>query len=214
MRIDCIIFDLDGTLVDSETLCNQAFIDLLPNLTVNVKTLVQLYRGKKLADILADIEQRLGIRLPDQFEQQYRQHVAGLFARELKPMPGVINMLAEIQLPMGIASHGPLLKIRQALQVCGLSAFFGEHIFSAYEVGCWKPDPGLFLFAAQAMAVNSPHCLVVDDSGAGIKAAIAAGMPALLFEPEPSNQFCPPVAKFNHMSQLPALIANWPPEFA
>ncbi|MGB0389738.1 MAG: HAD hydrolase-like protein, partial [Ardenticatenaceae bacterium] len=60
MRNLCVIFDLDGTLVDSERLCNQAFIDLLPELTDDVGTLVRRYRGSKLAKILADIEKRVG----------------------------------------------------------------------------------------------------------------------------------------------------------
>jgi beta-phosphoglucomutase-like phosphatase (HAD superfamily) len=47
-----IIFDLDGTLVDSERLCNQAFIDLLPSLNESVDELIFLYRGKKLSEIL------------------------------------------------------------------------------------------------------------------------------------------------------------------
>ncbi|MGY6274749.1 HAD hydrolase-like protein [Methylomonas sp. MgM2] len=84
----CIIFDLDGTLVDSEGLCNQAFLDLLPQLDDTLPSLVQRYRGLKLAPILADIEQRLGLKLPSGFEPVYRQRVAELFATDLKPMPG------------------------------------------------------------------------------------------------------------------------------
>ncbi|MDD5125112.1 HAD hydrolase-like protein, partial [Methylovulum sp.] len=72
----CIIFDLDGTLVDSEGLCNQAFLDLLPQLNDTVESLIQRYRGKKLASILVDIESRLCQSLPDTFEQHYRQRVA------------------------------------------------------------------------------------------------------------------------------------------
>lgn len=55
----CVIFDLDGTLVDSEGLCNQAFLDLLPQLNESVESLTLRYRGKKLAPILADLESRL-----------------------------------------------------------------------------------------------------------------------------------------------------------
>jgi hypothetical protein len=54
----CVIFDLDGTLVDSEGLCNQAFLDLLPQLNDTVECMVKRYRGRRLAWILADIETR------------------------------------------------------------------------------------------------------------------------------------------------------------
>jgi len=84
----CVIFDLDGTLVDSETLCNQAFRDLLPELDEPVGALVVRYRGKKLGLILADLGSRLGWDLPDGFETRYRQRVSELFDRELKPVAG------------------------------------------------------------------------------------------------------------------------------
>ena len=59
-----VIFDLDGTLVDSETLCNQAFLDLIPALSDTVDVVVDRYRGIKLADILRDIESRTVVALP------------------------------------------------------------------------------------------------------------------------------------------------------
>jgi beta-phosphoglucomutase-like phosphatase (HAD superfamily) len=130
----CVIFDLDGTLVDSEGLCNQAFLDLLPQLNDTVESLTQRYRGKKLAAILADLEGRLCQKLPDAFELHYRQHVAELFSRELKPMPGVLEMLETTNFPKCIASSGPPLKIRQALQVSGLAPYFDDNIFSSYKL--------------------------------------------------------------------------------
>ncbi|ATG89883.1 HAD-IA family hydrolase [Methylomonas koyamae] len=179
----CIIFDLDGTLVDSEGLCNQAFLDLLPQLNDTVESLIQRYRGKKLASILVDIESRLCQSLPDTFEQHYRQRVAELFSRELKPMPGVLEMLEATNFPKCIASSGPPLKIRQALQVSGLAPYFGDDIFSSYEVGSWKPEPGLFQYAASAMGFMPSQCVVVEDSGVGIEAAEAAGMKAFQYVP-------------------------------
>ncbi|MDD2770312.1 MAG: HAD-IA family hydrolase [Methylococcus sp.] len=181
MNGTCVIFDLDGTLVDSEGLCNQAFLDLLPQLNDTVESLTQRYRGKKLASILADIESRLCQKLPDAFELHYRQHVAELFSRELKPMPGVLEMLETTIFPKCIASSGPPLKIRQALQVSGLTPYFDDNIFSSYEVGSWKPEPGLFQYAANAMGFISSQCVVVEDSEVGIEAAAAAGMKAFRY---------------------------------
>jgi beta-phosphoglucomutase-like phosphatase (HAD superfamily) len=77
----CVIFDLDGTLVDSEGLCNQAFLDLLPQLNDSVDSLTRRYRGQKFAKILADLEGRLCGSLPHSFEQHYRQRIAELFSR-------------------------------------------------------------------------------------------------------------------------------------
>lgn len=107
-----------------------------------LSSLVQHYRGRKLAPILADLEKRLGLKLPSGFEQVYRQRVTELFANDLKPMPGVAEMLEVTQLAKCVASSGPVATIRQALQVRGLESYFDERIFSSYEVGSWKPDPG------------------------------------------------------------------------
>ena len=207
----CVIFDLDGTLVDSEGLCNQAFLDLLPQLSDTVESLIQRYRGKKLAPILADLESRLCQKLPDAFEQHYRQRVAELFSRELKPMPGVLEMLEAMNFPKCIASSGPPLKIRQALQVSGLAPYFGDSIFSSYEVGSWKPEPGLFQYAANAMGFMPSQCVVVEDSEVGIEAAAAAGMKAFQYVRNGETSSCRAGdgVLFDDMSQLPQLLAHF-----
>ncbi|WP_426993548.1 HAD-IA family hydrolase [Methylomonas sp. CM2] len=207
----CVIFDLDGTLVDSEGLCNQAFLDLLPQLDDPLETLIELYRGQKLSSILIDLEHRLGLKLPDSFEQRYRQRVAALFACDLKPMPGVLEMLATLNSPKCIASSGPLPKIRQALAVSGLAAYFGDNLFSSYEIGSWKPDPGLFEYAASAMGFEPSRCVVIEDSEVGVMAAVAAGMTPLHFirtgVADSYRTAGNPV--FDDMSQLPQLLKRF-----
>lgn len=206
MNSICVIFDLDGTLVDSEVLCNQAFLDLLPQLSETVDLLTQRYRGKKLALILADIENRLCQKLPDAFEQHYRQRVAELFSCELKPMPGVLEMLEATHFPMCVASSGPPLKIRQALQVSGLAPYFGDSLFSSYDVGSWKPEPGLFQYAANAMGYMPSQCVVVEDSEVGIQAAAAAGMKAFQYVRNGEMSSCDDRVLFDDMSQLTQLL--------
>jgi HAD superfamily hydrolase (TIGR01509 family) len=206
MNLSCIIFDLDGTLVDSEYLCNQAFLDLLPELNDSVEALTQRYRGQKLSLILAHIEQRIKHSLPTQFEEDYRQRVSELFSSQLKPMPNVIEMLESIRFSTCIASSGPLQKIRQALQVSGLAPYFNDRIFSSYEVGSWKPEPGLFQHAAKAMGFAPHQCAVVDDSNAGIQAALAANMLALQYRPNQDLAIFPGAISFHDMSELPQLM--------
>ncbi len=202
----CVIFDLDGTLVDSETLCNQAFIDLLPELDVAVETLVARYRGKKLALILADLESRLSRPLTSDFEIRYRARVAELFARSLRPTSGSQEMLSVIPHPFCLASSGPLTKIKQALQVSGLEPFFGSRVFSSYEINSWKPEPGLFLHAAVEMGFTAERCVVVEDSQVGLEAAAAAGMRALHYAPQGGEQTSRQFQSFSNMALLPALL--------
>src|SRR5688572_16431504 len=95
----CLIFDLDGTLLDSEPLCNQAFLDLLPQLDDTVPGLIHRYRGMQLARILDDLSLRIGQPLEEDFEVRYRSRVAELYDTSLAPMPGAVEMLSALDNP-------------------------------------------------------------------------------------------------------------------
>lgn len=202
--MDCIIFDLDGTLVDSERLGMRTLLELEPEIGLSVDGMTSAYRGWRLATVLGDIETRLGRPLPSDFETTYRARLAEIFDAELATFPGVEAALAGLSTPMCIASSGPLKKIRQSLGITGLDRFFGANTFSAYEIGAWKPDPTLFLHAAAAMGVSPAGCIVVEDSDVGLQAATAAGMRAL--------QFCPELEgdgdgqRFNDYGRLAAVL--------
>lgn len=208
MKTQCVVFDLDGTLVDSEGICNQAFLDLLPDLAYGLEELVERYRGKKLAPIIQDIERAIGRTLPSGFEKDYRARVAELFETELKPMPGVHQMLETLAYPCCVASSGPREKIRKALEVSSLDLFFEGKIFSSYEVGSWKPEPGLFLHACAAMGFPAESCAVVEDSPPGITAAIAAKMKPFRYLPDGSEDFDPRVITFSDMNRLASLLGT------
>jgi HAD superfamily hydrolase (TIGR01509 family) len=180
----CIIFDLDGTLVDSETQSNQAFLDLLPELDEPIQALVRRYRGMRLAPVLADLEDRIGRKLPESFTADYRSRVAERFEQRLDAMPGAMQLLESLTCSYCIASAGPPEKIRHSLRLSGLAPFFGERVFSSYEVGSWKPEPGLFLHAARSLGFAAEQCIVVEDSDPGLIAAKAAGMRALHYAPD------------------------------
>ncbi len=88
----------------------------------------------------------------------------------------------------------------------GLISYFDNHLFSSYEVGSWKPAPGLFLHAAQSMGFSPRDCVVVEDSEVGIEAAIAAGMKALQYTPESEGGTQSRCTSFSRMTELPALL--------
>ncbi|GGP20063.1 HAD-IA family hydrolase [Silvimonas iriomotensis] len=207
--VELVCFDLDGTLVDSERLCNQAFLELLPQLDETLEGMVARYRGVKFAPIAADLARRTGQPLPADFETRYRARVAQLFDEELQPMPGVLAMIRQLQLPFCLVSNGPLAKMRHALAVTGLAPWFGERLFSAYDVGIWKPDPGLFLHVAAHYGAAPARCVVVEDSPTGVTGAVAAGMQALFYQPHGLVDTVPAGARaFHHMDELPGLLAG------
>ena len=144
--------------------------------------------------------------MPRTFETTYRARVSELFEQSLAPMPGVVKMLESLDRPKCIASSGPPQKIEHALRVSGLAKFFGSNLFSSYVVGSWKPEPGLFLHAAQSMGFAPNSCLVIEDSIVGVRAADAAGMAALQYTPHSSETSGEAAMAFKDMSQLPELI--------
>lgn len=158
------------------------------------------------------VERVYNVQLPDDFVTRYRQGQKSLFANHLKPIKGVKRCLASLSdYALCVASNGPLQIIKDNLSTTDLSPFFKEKLFSAYELGVWKPDPRLFLHAAEIMNHPIDHCCVVEDSAAGIAAGMAAGMKVFAYQ-SPDLDSHPQLPKeaisFTHMSQLPALISR------
>jgi len=184
-----VIFDCDGTLVDSEGLWHEVLVEAVAEqgLTLSVAEAIEAFRGGKMADCLADLEARLGRSLPADFEPALRARVAEVFRARLRPFDGAIELvrsLASSSLSICVASSGPPEKIETSLSLTGLRPFFEGRVFSSYDVGVWKPDPGLFLHAARAMGVPAEDCVVVEDSLLGIRAGLAAGMTVFAFQPQ------------------------------
>lgn len=186
-----VIFDLDGTLVDSELLCNVALKHQLAEsgFIYSATQLLERYRGGKLANIIASLNAELGTSLPVSFEADYREKVNTLFDEQLTANTGVEEVLNTLKVPVCIASSAPRGKILRALRVTGLAQYFDENtIFSAYDIDSWKPEPDLFLHAAQKMKVAPCDCIVVEDSVLGLQAAKSADMKRVYYAPEYPKQ--------------------------
>jgi len=113
-----------------------------------------------------------------------------------------LHFPAQIQLHL-LDHHFCREKIRQSLKLTGLDIFFDNNIFSLYDVQSWKPEPGLFIHAAQAMGYSPSDCIVIEDSEVGLAAAEAAGMHAVLYNPFGERES---VHELRSMSDLPELI--------
>ena len=215
-----IIFDCDGTLVDSEHLFNRALSIKLEERGVGLTAnqLVARFRGVKFADVIATIEQEYSVNLDENFIEQYRTLVSTFFKQDLQACEGVAETLAKIDLPMSVATNGPLAKMKIAMDVTELSGFFNGRLFSAYDVDCWKPDPGLFLHVASIMNLTAQECLIVEDSVVGIEGAIAANMKAVLYDPKDvhadyysslEKNSNADVVKISHFSEILTALNNY-----
>ena len=181
-----VIFDCDGTLVDSEELGTSVLLKMAAELGLDLplRETNAYFRGWKLDQCVAQIQTWLGRELPADFVAQVRSRTESTFRAGLQPIPGAVELVRALRLPMCVASSGPREKIELSLTLTGLLPYFKDRIFSGYEVGSWKPDPGLFLHAAQAMGVEPADCAVVEDSLVGVQAGVAAGMQVFAYQPE------------------------------
>ena len=212
MRTELVIFDCDGVLVDSEALGNRVLVEFVAEfgLALKLEEAMLLFKGCKMADCVAFIELRLGKKMPPDFVMQLRVRTAEAFERELRPVEGIEAALDKINLPICIASSGPVEKIKLALRVTNLLPRFEGRIFSSYEIGSWKPAPDLFLYAAKNMGVQARSCTVVEDSVLGVRAGIAAGMRVLGYIDQSETRLIKAfgVHVFHSMYQLPCLLSQ------
>jgi len=204
----CLLFDNDGTLVDSERLCNIGLVLKFKEygIKLDADELVIRFRGWKLTKILDTLSMEYELTLADDFVESYRSIVTDLFESELKPVDHIEEALKNLSQPKAVVSSGPVHKINQALRVCGLTKYFNNHIYSSYEVKIWKPDPGIFLHAANSMGFKPEHCIVIDDGPVGVEAGYRAGMKTLFFNRFNEPVEFPSVISFHSMSELPKLI--------
>ncbi|WP_449255110.1 HAD family hydrolase [Bosea sp. (in: a-proteobacteria)] len=179
MAFELVIYDCDGTLIDSETLYAEVSLALCHEVGLTGWTLDDYFNnlvGIPLAAGFAVIEAALGRPLPADFESRIEAGVAARLADEMRALPGVRAALTELAGRRCVASSTSLAPLRHNLGLAGLLDLFDPHVFSASQVARGKPAPDVFLFAASRMQARPERCLVLEDSVPGVAAARAAGM--------------------------------------
>jgi len=175
-----IIFDMDGLMIDSEPLQLKAVNEALKPLGifVNETDFIDMV-GKKSIENFSWLKDKYGFaEPPESLEQKKNRAYLSIIQRELKPMPGLFQAIESCKrkgLELAIASSSVREDIDIVLKILGLANTFGV-VASGDEVKKGKPDPEIFLKAAEKME-KDPSCLIVlEDTGFGVDAAKAAGM--------------------------------------
>ncbi|QEL23616.1 HAD family hydrolase [Bosea sp. F3-2] len=184
MPFDLVIYDCDGTLIDSETLYSEVSLVLCHEIGLTQWTIEDYNAnlvGIPLADGFKVIEAALGRPLPADFESRIEDGVAARLESELRALPGVREALPLLAGRRCVASSTSPAPLRRNLGLAGLLEFFDPHVFSASQVARGKPAPDVFFFAAAQMVVEPASCLVLEDSVPGVQAARAAGMQVVGF---------------------------------
>ena len=114
----CVLFDSDGTLVDSEPITCRALAESFAGLGIELdaENLLIKYRGWKFANLLQDLCEPRGLILPDNFVADFRSLVAEKFETELTPIAGAAELLEGLSCPVAVVSSGPPEKIHKALR--------------------------------------------------------------------------------------------------
>lgn len=186
MKYKCIIFDCDGVLVDSEAISAKVFQKMAAELGCDLgfETVLEQITGTSMKENLKFFTEHVGRDLPDNFEKEFRKRSYEAFKTELKPIKGVHDLLNKIKNPIGVASSGPVEKIRQNLSTTKLIDYFGDNIFSSYEIRSWKPEPDIYLHAAKQMGFPPKECAVIEDSEPGVSAARKGGFDVFVLTSE------------------------------
>jgi HAD superfamily hydrolase (TIGR01509 family) len=178
---DLVIFDCDGTLIDSERIVARVCMTEIHGLGLTHWTMDRYFAsfvgmpghvgwGAVAADMGRPLPEGLNARVDDEIKR--------LMALELPDAlaPGVRAAISAVAGPRCVASSTVLEDLRANIRFAGLHDLFGDHVFSATQVKRAKPAPDVFLFAASQMGVDPKDCVVIEDSVPGVTAARRAGM--------------------------------------
>ncbi|MCJ8345283.1 HAD family hydrolase [bacterium] len=179
-KIELIIFDCDGVLVDSERLANQVFADVLYQecgLKFSLEDMFRIFVGKSSKQCMSIVEDYLGHEPPSTLEDLYEKKIQSALEIEILEVKGISDLLKTLTIPYCVASSGSHKKMKITLGNTGLYDYFSGNIFSSSDVENGKPAPDLYLYAAKKMGnIEAKNCLVIEDSPTGIMGAKAAKM--------------------------------------
>lgn len=179
------IFDMDGLMLDSERITNQAWQSAAADFGYDLTDAMML-ECVGCSPVISEFIQKkfMGQDYP---YQKIRERKAGYFEESVsknglpikKGLLELLDLLESKQIRKAVASSTEQPYVNQRLKTTSLFQRF-DAIVSGSEVEKVKPDPALFLEAARLISSDPKRCLVLEDTPFGVKAADAAGMPVIL----------------------------------
>ncbi|KAH8513765.1 hypothetical protein H0E87_006870 [Populus deltoides] len=184
--LEAILFDVDGTLCDSDPLHYYAFREMLQEISFNdgvpitEEFFVKNIAGKHNEDIALllfpdDLQQ--GLKFMDDKEAMFRR----LASEQLKPVNGIYKLKKWVEdhgLKRAAVTNAPRANAELMISLLGLSDFF-DAVILGDDCEHAKPHPEPYLKALEVLNVSKDHTFVCEDSVSGIKAGVAAGMPVV-----------------------------------
>jgi HAD superfamily hydrolase (TIGR01509 family) len=177
---EAVIFDMDGTLVDSEVVWEAAEHAMFEELKVNYTDEVrQQVIGMRLDAFFQRLKDIFNLtHSVEDLTNELTRRVLKLLPTQTVAKPGAIELIkyvSDLGVPYAIASSSPMSVI-EAVVLSQQWQDAIKHLYTADDVGQGKPAPDVYLHAAEKLGVNPARCLAIEDSVNGAKAAVAAGM--------------------------------------
>lgn len=181
--LKALLFDLDGTLADTDPIHFQNWREILQpyGIEIDRPTYRAKFSGRRNQEIVPEILPQLTIAAGDELGQRkeamFRQQAASL----LQPMPGLLELLKWIdqqQLQRAIVTNAPVENVEFMLNVLHLDREFSLVVLGD-ELPRGKPDPMPYLAALDQLLVTATEAIAFEDSPSGIRSAVAAGIPTV-----------------------------------
>ena len=183
MDFDLIIFDCDGTLVDSEYPNNLSLVQILTENGFDgydMAYALENWVGRTLTNIFKELEEKDGHQFPDDIIRRCIERTNQLYETDLKSVPNAMKCVVSVseKYKFCVASNGERNSVKKSLALSGYGEdiFHEDNVFTRIQVPNGKPAPDLFLYAATQMGIAPERCLVIEDSPTGVQAGVAAGM--------------------------------------
>lgn len=211
---DLVILDNDGVLVDSEPVAAAVLAGVLADRghAVGVGEVTARFLGTGISRVRRLVEAETGRALGAGFEDTYHSRLLAQLRRGVSPVPGVIGALDHIPTPTWVASSGSRERVEVSLRCAGLLGRFAGRISCADDVDRPKPAPDVLVHAAAGAGALPARTVVVEDSPAGVEAALAAGMAVVAYAAvTPASLLGAAHATFTEMAQLPLLLDSLAP---
>lgn len=178
--IRAVIFDLDGTLIDSMWMWRQIDIDYLARHGHALpEDLQESIDGMSFSETAVYFKERFSLSDSlDQIKSDWNQMAYDIYVNEVPLKPGVLQFLQYLKrngIKTGIATSNSRELLLAVLESLGIAEYFDE-LHTSCEVTRGKPAPDIYLLVAKMLEVAPEHCLVFEDIMQGIHAGKAAGM--------------------------------------
>lgn len=215
--IELVIFDCDGVLIDSEGVASIVLSRELQQLgwIITPEDCESEFLGTSLRDIIAKTEAVTGRPVSADFGVRFSAAMIQALSEDVAAIPGAaeaLERLTEAGMPWRVASNSSHDEMAVKFGRTGMVGLVGGRQHSAEDMMRLglngKPDPHLFLAAAEAGGVPPVRCVVIEDSVPGARAARAAGMTCLGFSPHGAGAglVAEGAGIFTDMAELPALL--------